>query len=74
MSNRDLAVGWCTRHQKLSYKNRKDAKQIAKRHHPVKSAFLCDPDMLFPVWHIGTLPVMVKKGIITRDHIFQKAA
>ena len=74
MSRRDYAVSWCATHGKLSYKSRKDARQIGKRHHPIKSPFPCDPDAIFPVWHIGSLPTVVKKGIVGREGIYRREA
>lgn len=73
-TRRDLAVGYCSIHQKLSYRNRKDARHIARRHPDRKSAFICDPDAIFPVWHIGSLPDAVKRGDAGREDIFRRVA
>lgn len=73
-SRRDLAVGYCDVHQKLNYKSRKDARHIAHRHPDRKSAFKCEVNEIFPVWHIGSLPSLVKHGQATRDDIFRHVA
>jgi len=82
MGRRDLALvsaasrwtGWCERCQKDSYRSRKEARRADRRYGGTLNAYVCDPDAIFPVWHLGHLPVAVKQGRATRDEIYRKAA
>ena len=62
-----LAVAYCDLHRKLLYLNRKQARQIARRHPDHKTAYRCSerPDL----WHIGTPHPLVIAGKMTKDEL-----
>lgn len=62
---RSLSLGWCDDCLKLSYADRKTARQVARLHKEEhKSVYQCEfrPQL----WHVGGLPDAVMKGSVTR--------
>lgn len=67
-----LAIGWCEEHEKLEYTSRKRARHVARQHHPSKSTYRCDVNP--QLWHVGSLPSIVKQGHVDKDEYFGGAA
>lgn len=62
---RSLSLGWCEDCEKLSYEDRKTARQVARLHKEEhKSVYQCKyrPQL----WHVGGLPNAVMEGKVTR--------
>ena len=60
-----LAIGYCPYHSKLLYMSRKDARKVARQHHPTKSVYPCS--VMEGYFHVGRLDPMVKQGHISKE-------
>jgi hypothetical protein len=63
-----LAVAWCDQHRKLSYRSRKDARKVARRHTDHKIAYRCLPNHP-DLWHVGSIHPLVLAGAKTKDEL-----
>lgn len=66
------AVAYCDVHGKLSYTDRKRAKEVARQHSEHKNAYRCDDNPNH--WHIGALPPEVRRGHLTKSEYYGRAA
>lgn len=64
-------IGWCEACQKWWYTDKSRAKKVGRRHHPRKPAYPCpvtrgtDQEL----YHVGSLPLPVRQGFLTRDQL-----
>ena len=67
------AIGWCPVHEKLLYESRSIAKQIAREHRGEHmNEYRCEE--IVDLWHVGTLPLKVINGEMTRSSYYQAAS
>mgnify|MGYP001610461633 CR=1 FL=1 len=58
----------CEKCGKHSYRDRADARRVARRHHPKKSVYEC-PDQP-GLWHVGGLASVVRHGQLARSEVY----
>jgi hypothetical protein len=65
------AIAYCKECGKLSYTDRKRARVVARQHHPSKGTYKCP--VIEGLYHVGSLALPVKQGIVTRNEFYGEA-
>lgn len=65
-------VGYCDTHGKRWYTDRKRARHVAKQHTTHKNVYRCSVNPR--LFHIGSLPDVVKHGYMTKDQVYGDGA
>lgn len=67
-------IGWCSECEKWLYTDKARAKRVGRRHHPRKPAYICPPTKgtAQELYHVGSLPLPVRQGFLTRDQLRRK--
>ena len=67
-------IGWCNTCQKWWYTDKSRAKRVGRRHHPRKPAYICPETVgtAQELYHVGSLPLPVRQGFLTRDQLRRK--
>lgn len=66
------AIAYCEVHGKLLYTDRKTARGVSRQHATHKNVYRCDQSPGW--WHIGGLPVEVRRGNATKDEFYSRNA
>jgi hypothetical protein len=65
-------IGWCETCQKNLYTDKARAKAVARLHQPRKAAYRCRVPGQEHLWHVGSVPRLVRRGFLTRDQYLQQ--
>lgn len=72
MKTSTTPIGWCETCQKYLYTDKARAKAVAREHRPRKAAYRCRVPGQENLWHVGSVPRLVRRGFLTRDQYLQR--
>lgn len=72
MNTNTTPIGWCDSCQKHLYTDKNRAKAVAREHRPRKAAYRCRVPGQEHLWHVGSVPRLVRRGFLTRDQYLRR--